>query len=322
MKDYFEELKNNVDFDKELHEYTMQGKKYTSATTLLKIMGITKDFERISSLPVVEDARNRGLKIHDEISFSIGSIIPGKKFFMNPESPEAKAFIYSICWERLQEWYPEQILADTENLIAGRADLIYRYNNDGDVVIIDIKTAKNVDLWEAAWQLELYKHMLRPIYDGPVVLQVAVFSEDGYVCTLKDVSDYIPEAEVNNLLEAYRNGLPYDQGRVVVLQDTRQYAIDAMKLNATIAHLKAEIENKEIVMTELRRKLYESLDKHNIKTVDIDGCKITRIDPGFRKVVDNKRLKEDYPDIYNQYTKLTETKATVRFTFNEKETEK
>jgi hypothetical protein len=71
--------------------------------------------------------------------------------------------------------------------------------------IIDIKIGRKPDFWAAAWQLSFYRYiskLLFPKWTG-ASLEV-LYLEDGEA---KDVSDWIADAEVEALLEAYKSRL-------------------------------------------------------------------------------------------------------------------
>jgi hypothetical protein len=319
MRKELANLATGLEFDEELHQYIKQGKKYTSATTILQDKGIVPSFAAIDNMDFVQAARKRGVKIHKEISDYVLKLGILQDTEFESDQTEAAAFARAAHLELAQETYSEQMLCDDEYMIAGRADLIYRHQNDGPVVIVDIKTAKKVDLWEAAWQLSIYRYMLRKIIDVPVLLQVATFTPNGNVCNMNDVSFYIPDEELISLLEAHKNGIPYDTGKIVLVMDTRDLAEDAVRIETAIKRLKDEITYRSEALDSIRGKLYKSLLDHDVKSVVVSGVRITRIDESFRKIVDSARLKTEHPDMFDKYTKLTHVKPTVKFTFNNTE---
>jgi len=102
--------------------------------------------------------------------------------------------------------------------VAGRADVVYLPKKsmlgEGTFLgkIIDIKIGRKPDFWAAAWQLSFYRYiskLLFPKWTG-ASLEV-LYLEDGEA---KDVSDWIADAEVEALLEAYKNGTLYDKQAV------------------------------------------------------------------------------------------------------------
>jgi hypothetical protein len=315
------ELKDQIvslEYDDELHEYVNLGIKHMPTTELLQKMGISRDFSDISWVQAVENARNRGIAIHKAINEH--AIKDPRNVKYEGEYLEVSEFFRELPWDVIGEFVSEQKLLDKEHKVAGTADFIYKYATDADsstIVIMDIKTSHTVDLWEAAWQLSIYKYMLKQAIPdcAVVILQVATFSKDAGHISLHDVSDYIPESEVVKLLDAYRNGLPYDNGKVVLLQETRELALDAYRIAEGIKTLKSTLEYKQVALDSVREKLYVAMEKREVKTFEINGMKVSRVDGTFRKIIDSTRLKEEKPQVYEEYLKLSEVKPTVRITF-------
>jgi hypothetical protein len=317
MTNFIQEVNNKLKFDPQLHEYTLDGKKMVSCTTLLKIMGISKNFDNIANLPVVKEARDHGNKVHEEIANYFST--KNKKNYKWSELKTAK-FIECIDTTYINEILSEQKVYNEEYMIAGTVDLICAYNDDIGVSIYDIKTARNADIWEAAWQLAVYKYMLKPYLEkfppSLVMTKVATFDICGDV-HMHDVSDYIPEEEVVALLDCYKNNKPYDKDKVVMLKETRDLALEAAQIEDHIRSLKAQQEFSSIKLEELKKKLYVAMKKRDMKTIRIHRVLISRVDPFFRKSVDSARLKEEKPEIYEEYLKLSEVGASVRFKFEE-----
>jgi hypothetical protein len=312
------EMTTSLEFDEELHSYVHLGIKYMPTTELLQNMGICRGFEGIQWVKAVEDARIRGIAIHKAIHEHATKHPRSEKY--EGEHNEVMEFFRDLPWDVIGEYTSEQLLIDKEHKVAGTADFIYKYATDADsstVVMIDVKTAHVVDLWEAAWQLSVYRHMLKlAVADCAVVmLQVATFSKDSGHIEFHDVSDYIPEDEVVKLLDAYSNGLPYDQGKIVLIKETRDLTLDAYRISEGIKTLKSTLEYRQTALDSVREKLYVALEKNNVKTFDFQGMRLTRIDATMRKSVDTKRLKEERPEIYDEFTKISEVKPTVRITF-------
>lgn len=48
------------------------------------------------------------------------------------------------------------------------------------------------------------------------------------------------------------------------------------------------------------------------KTIIIGGAKLTYVEPSIRTSIDNKKLKEEEPELAKKYTKTTSVAATIR----------
>jgi hypothetical protein len=327
-----EELALGVDFDEELHKYTYQGKTLISCTQLLEQMGITKSFKEIEDLPAVHAARTKGIRIHDEVHHYLTCIGEGNEWCFdiptNPliHAPETKMFLE---WFKKQSiaapLLSEQIVFNRDYRIAGRFDMGWM---DKDTYIIgDIKTAKQADLWPAAWQLALYRYMFsqaRPSWKFKLL--VFSFDYDANACkpSLKvdDVSNYVSNVDALDLLIAYSLGKKYDPTSVVVSSDQRELLVKASNMLDDIKAREDAVKALKIELQDVKGKLYDAMAQRSVKNLKINisdnkEISMTRVDKHFRRTFDTKTFKEDHEDIYNTYAKLSEVSPTVRVSVKE-----
>jgi putative phage-type endonuclease len=79
------------------------------------------------------------------------------------------------------------------------------------------------------------------------------------------------------------------------------------KLELQLANFK-EIEKQH---KEMKKKLYDLMDEYDIKKWETDNIVITRKLPTTRTSVDTKRLKEERPDIFEAFTKVSKVSGSV-----------
>ena len=69
---------------------------------------------------------------------------------------------------------------------------------------------------------------------------------------------------------------------------------------------------------ELKTELEKAMNEHNIKSIDNEFLKITRVEASETKTIDLNAMKKKEPDLYEDliedYPKVTKRKAYVRFT--------
>lgn len=72
-------------------------------------------------------------------------------------------------------------------------------------------------------------------------------------------------------------------------------------------------EEKRIKATKdmYRSALLEAMEKYNIKSIETDNVNVTYKDAYDRETLDSKRLREEQPDIYDEYVKFTTTKPSI-----------
>jgi len=79
----------------------------------------------------------------------------------------------------------------------------------------------------------------------------------------------------------------------------------------TLIKMKKQLEDQE---KQLKQKLVEAMEIYGVKSFENDLIKMTYVAPTTRSSIDSARLKKDYPDIAQQYTKISDVSASVRVT--------
>ena len=73
----------------------------------------------------------------------------------------------------------------------------------------------------------------------------------------------------------------------------------------------------DLVEKELKKSLKEAMEKVGLKKFIVNGLCATIKDGTTRTTVDSKRLKEEAPDIYEEYSKTTPVASSITLTFEE-----
>lgn len=101
----------------------------------------------------------------------------------------------------------------------------------------------------------------------------------------------------NNELDNVKN--------MITLQEAIE--IQILKVDETLKNLKLKGDTNKAL-------LLKQMQKYDIKTLESDKFKITRVDETTRTTVDSKSLKENEPEIYEKYSKTSIVKANLRIT--------
>ena len=88
-------------------------------------------------------------------------------------------------------------------------------------------------------------------------------------------------------------------------------ALAIMQQISIISKKKKELEENE---KEVRKALEAAMAQFGIKSFENDILKVVYVAPTTKTTIDSKALKKDKPDIYEQYTKTSNVKASVRIT--------
>ena len=91
----------------------------------------------------------------------------------------------------------------------------------------------------------------------------------------------------------------------------KQYAVLINTLDY-LQTLKKELD------TQLKTVLAEEYFNSGEQTVDLQDCKITFVPDSMKESFDTKKFKEENPELYIQYTKISPVSASVRTTMKKK----
>lgn len=87
-------------------------------------------------------------------------------------------------------------------------------------------------------------------------------------------------------------------------------------LNPEISDKIAEFEKKIKKLKEqedlLKQSILEEMEAKGIVKIENDDLLISYIAPTDRETFDSKKLREDNPDLYDEYIKISKVKASIR----------
>ena len=90
-----------------------------------------------------------------------------------------------------------------------------------------------------------------------------------------------------------------------------QTSVAIIQLIADIVTKKAELEEQDKLM---REKLKTAMEQHDVKSFENDIIKITYVEPTTRTSVDSAKLKKKYPSVFEECSKISEVKSSIRIT--------
>lgn len=99
----------------------------------------------------------------------------------------------------------------------------------------------------------------------------------------------------------------FENNEIMISKDT----IEKLK---NFYELKAKM---DIVEKELKSDLKTVMELKGIKKFIVNGLCATIKDSTTRTTIDSKRLKEECPDIYEEYSKTTNVASSITLTFSE-----
>jgi hypothetical protein len=93
------------------------------------------------------------------------------------------------------------------------------------------------------------------------------------------------------------------------------------KVITDLAQAKAISDKVAKTYKELQETLKRFMVENNFKKIDFDDCPVavTYKEPSTRETFDTKRFKKDYPDLYDEYTNITDTSDSLLIKLKEVE---
>ena len=290
-------------FNETNHEYWLDGKKLISVTQLMKKHGLAPDYSNVDTT-TLERKANYGTLVHQEIENWIKNNIPGF-------SVELNKFIDYIIQTKVKPLESEYKVYN--DIVAGTIDLILL---DGEQPIsADIKNTYQLHKDSVSWQLSIYLYLLTQLgysnykyndFRG----QCFHFTKDK---TLEVVDIVIkPEEEVEKLIESERNETEYE----LELFD-KDFLSTLAGVEKMIAHYESKKKEFELKEQQMKDAIIKAMEENGVTKYESENLKITYTGAYQKQTLDTKALKQDQPELYKQYQKTTDVKASVKITVGE-----
>ena len=299
-----------INFDEQTHTYTNEkGEVLISVTQLLKLSGISPNYDFVNE-EVLKAAADKGSLIHKEIEDYIKK---GEIGF----TTELHEFITYVKEQGIKILASEKQVYNDR--VAGTIDLIFQYPN-GKVVYADFKTTSTVHKQAVSYQLSIYKdldknseHEIDANYED-ADLEVWHFLNDGSL-EVRSVME-IAKSALDRLYESITTGKPLEK-----TEEEKQFLKELYDAEKVIAYYENEKKLAEENRNKVRDKIIEIMKEQGITKFENDNISITYIAPTDAETFDSKRFKEENPNTYQEYVKITHKKESVRITLKEKKDE-
>ena len=286
---------SGVIFNEEEHTYTLNGRQLNGITQYIK-QYICPDKYKFVSDAVLARAAKRGSEIHKGIELMNLGFMPHEN---KPEYENYRSIVYN---RGLTPIANEYTVTDGD-FFATNIDCVYtRWD---EIIIVDYKTTAKLDHDYLAWQLSICAYLFELQNPQLKVSQLAA------MWLRDDKADFvtferIPDDDVEDFLQAAKNGDLFvpNKDALAVLYDVEQEII-----NIDQAVKQAEERKKQ-----LQEILKVAMERSNTVPLKTDRLSITYKQPSKQKRFDSKRLKEEKPNVYNEYLTVTDVKSSVLIT--------
>lgn len=302
-------INNKVYFDSITHSYVREsdGKYLSGVTGLMRKHGLSTDYLGIPE-HILKNAAERGTAVHKAVQDTINGLDYTDSIdFTSPHYNFVKTAMTEYSNLNLNAIASEFLISDNE-MVASSIDIVL-----SDYSLVDIKTSASLDIEPLRWQLSIYRYLFE--------LQTGFKVPKMWGLHLRDKAQMveiqpIEKSEIERLFECERGGTIYqpqqNKGELELINSDDLH-------NALVIERKiVEMEQNVKLLKEQREKfisgMYDLMEQYDIKQIDNEAYKITRVLPTTRKSFDSARFKADNPELYSEYIKESPVKGSLRIT--------
>ena len=282
-----------VQFNEEQHTYTLKGR------VLSGITGIVRKYicpDKYNDVPqaVLERAAAKGTDIHKQCELSVVGFCPAEL------SKDLAAF--KDATKDIEFAAVEYLVTDGQHF-ASAIDLV-----GSDCILYDIKTTAKLDMEYLSWQLSIYAVLFEQQTGKKVPSLGAIYVRDGE-CKVVPVKRQA-DADVLALLDAAAKCKEWQKPSTdtdpIFSEDVMA---DLHKTQELITAKEKEVEELKKHRDEIVQPMVEKMAADGVKTYAGCGVKLSVRAASQRESIDTKRLKEELPDIWGKYAKVTQVAA-------------
>lgn len=295
-----------IQFDEKRHRFfdTETQCYLTSVTTILKHQNIAPNYDFVNE-EILERAIERGNFIHRQINLRINK----EKFEECPEAESAIDLIKKTYGKKYGKKTYSELVIKSENPIykyAGILDLLI-LDKELHGILIDFKTNKswsNLSEQYVRWQMTLYAKAVEELPKVKIDKLVLIRWKDGKAEAVE--FNPIPSEKVDEMLRCEANGERYDGIKIIPIEE------NSMAVLNQILQAQEIIEKYKKQIEELKGQIYDFMVNEDIFKGTNGGLTITRTKDSDRVSIDSKLLKEKYPQIAEECSKVSHVKGSIK----------
>lgn len=285
------------------HKYFYGDKELSGITEMLKQFISPNKLDGINP-EVLENARKRGSGIHEALDGLIKNKCSDK---MNVEYlNEAFNIYHKFAEQKLTPVASEYIVSDFENF-ASPIDVI-ALNDFGEICIMDLKCTSKLDFDFVRWQTNIYRLFFEKMTGIEVAELFVIHYNLGLarIVPLQKIEDEHVEYMLRCWCElaTFVNPIVENINEDVMLSKTLQVCKAIETLENEKKQLDAEFEK-------LKTGLLELMKANGVKKFENEFIRLTYKEPTIRISLDSKKLKEEMPDVFENYKKESKVKESI-----------
>lgn len=293
------ELKpSGVRFVSDSHQYFLDDVELQGITSTLVNRAFPNDYKDIPE-DVLRRAAERGSNVHETIELyeDLGAM---------SDLPELRSYCAIMDENKLEHIASEYIVTDRVRY-ASAIDHVF-VDENGGIVIADVKTTYDKHYEKVALQLSIYKRFFELQNPGLKVAKCALIWLRGEAYEYRELMPWADEV-LDMLFDADKNDKVFDIQATYGDLPTQFASVEE-----EVARLEIAVKAAQERQKELKQGLYDLMESHNVKSFTGSRVKLTRVLPSESTTFDSKAFKADHKDLYEQYTKKTTKAGSLRIT--------
>nr|DAO93277.1 MAG TPA: Protein of unknown function (DUF2800) [Caudoviricetes sp.] len=297
---------SNVIYIEDTHEYfTNEFKKLHGITGFINDQLFPGKLDGIPE-SVLSLATERGKRVHEECENIDNEGIEA-------ESKQGENYLRLKSDFGLTHIASEYIVTDNE-FIASPIDKVYLGRYSDSVILGDIKTTYKLDMLYLSWQLSIYAYFFeRQNSHLRVDALLAIWLRGEDTDSIVQV-ERIPDKEIEIFLQCCKEGLKYvdncsADSYVAKLNDLPSKVSNVEESVYQLIEMKKTLDEQ---MNKFKSQLLELMKEAKADNIKGDLITITRKKAYQRELFDAKAMKDKYPDVYDEFVKLSDVKESIQ----------
>lgn len=290
-----------VVFNPENHIYHLGQIELKGVTSSLVRRAFPRTYEGISP-EVLANAAARGTMIHSAIQ-------DYEDNFTMDGSLELQSYVRIKEEHNLTHLASEYLVSD-ESHYASMVDHVF-LDEDGNIVLVDIKTTYEPHYENVALQLSVYKRFFEMQNKGLNVKTIALIWLRGEKSEYRELPVWADEA-MDMLIEADCKDEDFDITKTY--GDLPQKVYDVQQY---LAMLEADVKEKTEELKTIKEGLCKMMLEKGIKRFTTPVLQLTTVTPAPKRSFDVAKFKEEHEKMYEDYIKVSEVRPSVRITFKQ-----
>lgn len=283
---------SRVAFDPASHTYTLDGKRLSGITERIRTRIFPDEYKYVPE-QVLQRAAQRGsivhqaVEVYDTLGFDtegVGELETYKEL--------AKDFDF------MRQHVASEYLVDDGRKYASCIDKVYS-DGSGGVILADIKTTSSLNVEYVSWQLSVYKYLFG-------LLNPSIQVTGGYAIWLRGNRGKVRPVPFKNDDDVER--LLYDDDFTPAKDES------VAALAAIVADLKGEADEAGKAYEMAKQELYDKMREGNMMKYENELVSISCMPPSERVSLDQRLLRDQMPDIYQKYSRTTQSSGGIRVT--------